>query len=71
MKTFVYISLVIILGSFIYNLVSMDYGLSLLHADNRPFIIGLGAGVCGLILCFIFLNYYRLKSNLENRSNRA
>lgn len=71
MKTFVYIALFIILGSFVFNLVSMDYELGLLHEENRAYIIGLGAGVCGLILCAIFLKYYRLKSNLENRSKQA
>lgn len=71
MKKIIYIALVLLLGSFIYNLVSMDYGLGILDASNRPFIIGLGAGICGLILCFIFLNYYRLKSNLDNRSTKA
>ena len=71
MKTFVYISLVIILGSFVYNLISMDYAQGLLHVDNLPYIIGLCAGICGLILCFIFLNYYRLKSNLGNRSKQS
>lgn len=69
MKTFVYIALFIILGSFVFNLVSMDYEMGLMSEENRPYIIGLGAGVCGLILCAIFLKYYRLKSNLEHRSN--
>lgn len=68
MKIFVYIALIIILGSFVYNLVSMDFDLSLLGTENRPYLIGLCAGVCGLILCFIFLRFYRLKSNLEKQS---
>lgn len=71
MKNFVYIALFIILGSFVFNFISMDYEASLLGEENRPYIIGLGAGVCGLILCAIFLNYYRLKSNLANRSKQA
>ena len=71
MKTFVYIALFIILGSFIYNFFSMDYGMGILSEVNRPYIIGIGAGICGLILCAIFLKYYRLKSNLENRSKQA
>ncbi len=71
MKNFVYIALFIILGSFVFNFISMDYEAPILGEENRPYIIGLGAGVCGLILCSIFLKYYRLKSNLENRSKQA
>jgi uncharacterized membrane protein len=68
MKTFVYVALVIILGSFIYNIYSFNFSESFLGDENRPYLIGLCAGVCGLILCAIFLKYYRLKGNLENRS---
>jgi uncharacterized membrane protein len=71
MKTFVYVALVIILGSFIYNIISLDFSDSLMGAENRPYIIGLCAGVSGLILCAIFLKYYRLKGNLENRSKQS
>jgi hypothetical protein len=68
MKTFVYIALFIILGSFVFNVVSMDFKQSLLGSYNRPYIIGICSGICGIILCFIFLNYYRLKANLEKKS---
>ena len=68
MKTFVYVALVIILGSFVYNIWNFDWNNNLLGDENRPYLIGLCAGICGLILCLIFLRYYRLKANLENRS---
>jgi len=69
MKTFVYIAFFIILGSFVFNLVYFDYKESFLGEENRPYVIGLAAGICGLILCFIFLKYYRLKDNLNQRAN--
>lgn len=71
MKTFVYIAFFIIFGSFIFNLVSMDYKQPFLDEENRPYIIGLSAGICGLILCFILLKFYRLKENLDRRSSQS
>ncbi len=67
MKTFVYIAFLIIFGSFVFNLVSIDYKEPILGEENLPYIIGLSAGICGLILCFILLKYYRLKENLNQR----
>ncbi|MFV0304987.1 MAG: hypothetical protein ACK5IC_05870 [Moheibacter sp.] len=70
MKTFVSISLFIVIGSFVFNLVSMDFKQSLFGDDNQPYIIGLGAGVCALILCIIYFQYERLKTNLANRAKQ-
>lgn len=71
MKTFVYVALVIIIGSFVYNFWNFDFDQSVLGVENRPYLIGLCAGVCGLILCAIFLRFYRLKANLENRAKQS
>lgn len=68
MKTFIYIAFLIIFGSFVFNLVSIDYKDSFWGEENRPYIIGLSAGFCGLILCFILMKYYRLKENLSQRA---
>ncbi len=68
MKVFLYIVLFVILFSFGYNLYYLDLDESFLGAQNRPYVIGLAAGICGLILCIIFLRYERLKSNLEKRA---
>lgn len=67
MKVFLYIVLFVIIFSFGYNLYYLDLDESFLGKENRPYVIGLAAGICGLILCLIFLRYARLKSNLENR----
>lgn len=66
MKNFLYISLFIILGSFVFNFVSFKYSLGLFHEVNLPYIVGIGAGICGLILCLILFKYLRLKENSEN-----
>lgn len=70
MKTFIYIVLFVIIFSFGYNLYYLDPSESFFGSENRPYIIGLAAGICGLILCIIFLRYARLKSNLENRAKQ-
>lgn len=70
MKIFVYIVLFIIICSFGYNLYYLDLSESLFENENRPYVIGLAAGICGLILCVIFLKHARLKSNLENRAKQ-
>jgi hypothetical protein len=69
MKNFVYVALFIILGSFVYNLISFEYGKSIIGEENFPYLLGLAAGLCGLIICFILLKYYRLKENLNQKSN--
>ncbi|MFA5620932.1 MAG: hypothetical protein WDA08_11560 [Weeksellaceae bacterium] len=70
MKVFVYIVLVVILGSLIFNIVSYesDYGFS--SDVNRPYIIGVGAGICGLILGLIILQYLRLKSIQDTKAKQ-
>lgn len=68
MKVFLYIVLFVILFSFGYNVYYLDLDESFLGTQNRPYVIGLAAGICGLILCIIFLRYERLKSNLEKRA---
>ncbi|HLV23835.1 MAG TPA: hypothetical protein VKY36_03535 [Moheibacter sp.] len=68
MKTFIYIALFIILGSFAYNLISFQYDKNLLGIENQPFLIGLLAGICGLILCVIMLKHLRLKEHLNRRA---
>lgn len=70
MKKFVYIALIIILGSFVFNFITFDYKLGIFHKFNLPYIIGIGAGVCGVILCMILLKYYRLKGSLVEQSNK-
>ena len=71
MKTFLYIILFIILGSVFYNLASYNYNLSLMSDENRSSIIGLGAGICGLILWLIMLKYLQLKPNLDQQSKQS
>lgn len=68
MKKFVYIALVIIIASFVFNIISIDYQLGMLNKENLPFIIGLGSGICGFILCLIFLKFYRMKAHLSQQS---
>lgn len=70
MRVFLYIALFIIIFSFGYNLYYLDLDESFLGAENRPYVIGLAAGICGFILCIIFLRTARLKSNLENRTKQ-
>ena len=70
MKVFIYIALFVIVFSFGYNLYYLDLDTSLTGAENRPYILGLAAGICGLILCVILLKSARLKSNLENRTKQ-
>jgi len=71
MKIFVYIVLVIILFSFGYNLYYLDFSDGFFSAENRPYVIGTAAGICGLILCVIYFRYTRLKSNLESRAKQS
>lgn len=71
MKTLIYIILIAILGSFIFNLVKFNYGIGLMAEENRTYIIGLGAGICGFLLALIMLKYLQLKPNLENQSKKA
>lgn len=70
MKTFAYIAILLIIGSLVYNLIQFDYNESILSDWNRPFIIGIGSGVCGLILAMIILRYNQLRPNLENQSEK-
>lgn len=71
MKTLIYIFLILILGSFVYNLVKFHYSLSILSDENQTFVIGLGAGLCGFILGLIMLKYLQLKPSLDNQSKKA
>lgn len=71
MKIFVYIVIAIILLSFGYNLYNMDYSDGFFSAENRPYVIGTAAGICGLILCVIYFRYNRLKANLDNRVKQS
>lgn len=70
MKVFIYIVLFVIVFSFGYNLYYLDLETSFMGAENRPYVLGLAAGICGLILCIIFLKSARLKSNLESRTKQ-
>lgn len=71
MKTFIYIVIIFILGSLVYNLTKYHYSESLFSDWNRPFVIGIGAGICGLLLALIMLKYRQLKPNLENQSKKG
>lgn len=66
MRIFVYIALIVILASFVFNLMNFEYDKGILAEVNRPYIIGLGSGICGLILCFIFLRFFQIHSNSKS-----
>lgn len=66
MKTYVYIVLIIVFGSFIYNFISINYDESILSDHNFPYIIGLAAGLCALILALIILKYLQAKKYLDD-----
>lgn len=68
MKIFIYLALILILGSFGYNLWAMDYTKSFMSEVNRPYIFGLSAGVCATVVCVILLKYEHLKQNLANQA---
>lgn len=60
-----YLLVLFLIGTLIYNLYKINYGLGFLSDLNQPYIIGLGAGVCALILAFTFKRFYVLKKNLN------
>jgi hypothetical protein len=63
--------MILILGSLVYNLIEFDYSLGMFAELNLPYVIGIGAGVCGLILALIMLKYNQLKPSLDNQSKKA
>lgn len=68
MKIFIYIALILILGSFGYNFWAMNYSESFMSEINRPYVFGISAGICALVVCVILMKYEHLKQNLTNQA---
>lgn len=63
-----HLSLLIILffvGTIIYNLIVIDYQAALFSESNTASIIGLCAGVCGLILGYTMYRFHVIKEKIE------
>lgn len=71
MKSVIYIILIVIVGSLVYNLTKINYQLGFFAEENQVFVIGLGSGICGFLLGLIILKYLQLKPNLENQSKKG
>lgn len=70
MKNFFYILSIVFIAAILYSVMNMNFEVNLFSDENLYQWLVIGAGLCGLILSFIFTRYQTLKNNIDNKSQK-
>lgn len=67
MKGLMYFMVLLFIAAIVFGVVKLEFESRLFSKDNMYQWITIGAGLCGLLLSFIFIRYEVLKEKLKRK----